>query len=137
MKSAYLLSYDRDLVAKIRGSIRASGTDRWDGYEVVYEGPEAIQVRVSEADERFTLDDLGHDPDVAATYRTPPHVPAAGVTMPDLAKVVAYGASCRSEAHFAHLVRVIAETSGEPAWVLDQDDVVWDARNVDPDRVHL
>lgn len=106
-------------------------------HDVVYEGDDAIQVRLNEADDRFTLEDFRRFCDDAWTYSDPPHFPAPGVTMPDFAQVVPYDASCHSESRFAHLVRVVAELSGKPAWVLDGNDVLWDARNVDPDRVLL
>src|SRR5690606_6763955 len=34
----------------------------------------------------------------------------------------------------ARLCRAITHVSGQPAWVLDDNDVVWDASNVDPER---
>ncbi len=137
MKSAFLLSHDPSLIPKVNQSIRAAGTAGWEGCDVVYAGTNEIQVVESGTDRLFTLEPYLDRPDLAWTYRTPPHFPEPRVPMPDLDTVLAYGVLCRWEDLFVRLVRAVAEISGEPAWILDENSVIWDALNVDPARVHL
>lgn len=136
MKSAYLLSNDPLFYEKARRSAMAAGSEGWFGCDLTYAGDDVVQVVERGTDHLFTLESR-EDPSYAIMYQMPPHLPEPGVTMPDLASVIPYGAQCRWEDLFVRLVRAVAEISGEPAWVLDENNVVWDALNVDPDRVHL
>lgn len=137
MKSAFFLSHDAALTAKLRHAVRPGGSGGWEGCDLRYEGDDAVQVEEQGTDHLFTFEDYAHYPAPAWTYQTPPHFPEPGVTMPDLSTVLPYGATCRWEDLFVRLVRAIAEISGEPTWILDENSVVWDARNVDPARVLL
>lgn len=137
MKSAFYLSHDPSLIAKVHQAIRDAGAAGWEGCDVVYDGANEIQVVESGTDRLFTLEPYLDRAELAWTYRNPPHFPEPGVDMPDLATVLAYGVLCRWEDLFVRLVRTITEISGQPAWILDENSVVWDALNVDPDRVHL
>lgn len=136
MKSAYLLSHDEALYTKARASIVQAGPAGWHGCDLVYDGDDIVQVVERGSDRLFTLENR-EDPRHAILYQTPPHFPEPGVAMPDLSTVLPYGAWCRWEDLFVRLVRVVAEISGEPAWILDENSVIWDARNVDPTRVLL
>ncbi|GEN80502.1 hypothetical protein [Actinotalea fermentans] len=136
MKSAYFLSHDPLLFEKARQAVRETGRDIWHGCELTYEGDDELQVREVATDHLFTLENR-EDPKYGYLYKSPPHYPEPGVTMPDLETAIPYGAVCRWEDLFVRLVRVITEISGEPAWILDENGVIWDARNVDPDRVLL
>lgn len=136
MKSAYLLSHDASLYEKVRQSVLRAGAEGWHGCELVYEGDDVVQLCERGTDHLFTLENR-EDPEFRYLYQTPPHHPEPGVPMPDLETVIPYGALCRWEELFARLVKAVAETSGEPAWILDENDVIWDVLNVDPRRVHL
>lgn len=143
MKGATLLTFDTDVVGKVRramtasGIVQPSGTVHWQGCAVVYDAPDAIQVQELGTDHVFSLDEYDDRPDFASAYRDPPYYPGPGVVMPDMTAILGYGIDCRWEDLFVRLVRVVTEVSGEPAWVLDNNAIVWDARDVDPDRVFL
>lgn len=70
-------------------------------------------------------------------FRAPPWVPAEGVELPDMATVDGYYVECRWPVQVAEIARDLAELSGQPLWVQGGNDVIWDARSVDPDRIVL
>ena len=137
MKGAFLLTFDTAVLSKVRRAIAAAGGVQWEGCQVLYEAPDAVQLEQLGTDHLFSLDEYDERPDVAWAYRDGPHLPGPGVTLPNMSAIVAYGIDCRWEDLFARLVRAVTEISGQPAWVLDNDAVVWDARTVDPTKVRL
>ncbi|WP_158604435.1 hypothetical protein [Nocardioides mangrovicus] len=59
------------------------------------------------------------------------------VRIPDLRAVDHLAVECRWEDLFANLTRQLAELLGETIWVIDGNDVLWDAARIDPDRILL
>lgn len=70
-------------------------------------------------------------------FREGPVVPAVGVSVPDLQRVVACPFECRWPSLVADLAKMAAAVSGGSLWVLDGDGVAWDASRVDPARLCL
>jgi len=66
----------------------------------------------------------------------PHHVEGDGVG-PDLATATACWAECRWEGWLADLFRALAPELSAPAWVLDNNDVLWPADDIDPARISL
>ncbi|XVV16631.1 hypothetical protein ACQP2X_20345 [Actinoplanes sp. CA-131856] len=56
---------------------------------------------------------------------------------PDLATATACWVECRWEGWFADLFRSMAAELPGPAWVLDNNDVLWPADEIDPARISL
>lgn len=137
MKSAFFFSHDASLTEKLRRAVREAGPAGWMGCDVLFESGDAVQVEQQGTDHLFTFEDCQYFREPGWTYQTPPHFPEPGVEMPDLATVLPYGVSCRWEDLFARLVRAVTEISGQPAWILDENSVIWDALAVDPTRVRL
>ena len=136
MKGAVLLTSDAEVLAKLARLLPGVSQDEWLGCDV----------------ERITADEMtlvergsGHrllmypafGNGLEWEYRNPPHVPVPGVPLPPMDSILGYNVDCRWEDLFARVVREVAEFSGEAAWVLDQSNHVWDARNVDPECVRL
>jgi hypothetical protein len=66
-----------------------------------------------------------------------PLVAAPGMQqVPDLSGTEVYVAECRSEALFVDVVRDLAQAA-HGTWVIDGDDVVWDAREIDAAALRL
>lgn len=127
MKGAVLLSADRDLVKKFAARLLAEGVQHTTGdNDVTTQATSGLLFMFSR--DRKELQSL---------YAMPPHLPEPGVLMPDFGQVVGYGADCRSEEYFAEMVAEVARAAASPVWVLDENDVVWDALHVDPERVRL
>lgn len=57
--------------------------------------------------------------------------------VPDLSAAAAVLVECRWEEMFATWIAWLAALLPEPAWVVDDDGVVWPATGVDPERVRL
>lgn len=136
MKGAFYLSFDDAIVEKLCRALGGVG-EIWEGCRVRYAAPDAIQVQELGTDHLFSFDQYDDRPEYAKWYREPPHIPEPGVTVPDMTAILGYGIDCRWEDLFARLCRAVTDISGQPAWIIDENDVLWDARNVDPDRVHL
>lgn len=66
-----------------------------------------------------------------------PFTVADGVQLPDMGAVIGCDFECRSPDYVAEIARAIALANNAPTWLLDSDDVVWDARHVDPSAVTL
>jgi len=56
---------------------------------------------------------------------------------PDIASASVCYVECRSETVFIRWVEFLAGKLPAPVWVLDSDDVLWDACNIDPLELRL
>ena len=130
MKGATVLSTDPELVGKFGQRLREISLE----YDFTREIRE-LQVHEPGTGLGFYFAPMWPGDEICFTE--PPHYPEPGVPMPDFATVHGYGAHCRSEEFFAWMVSEVARMTEHPVWVLDQGNVLWDARNVDPSRVHL
>ena len=57
---------------------------------------------------------------------------APGVQIPDISIMTACPFDCRWPDLTSRMAEIIARTAEAPTWLLDSDDVFWDARAVDP-----
>ena len=130
MKGAIVLSTDAGLVPKLRDRLRELSLEYWDE-------PTTGELQVHDPATGLGFYFSLMEPGSELSYTEPPHYPEPGVAMPDFTTVYGYDVDCRSEEFFVRMLSELAGMTKHPIWVLDESDVLWDARNVDPGRVHL
>jgi len=59
------------------------------------------------------------------------------VQMPDPRTMSALLFECRSSAWVGEVGRLLAQALETPIWIVDSDDAIWPAGQVDPDRIRL
>lgn len=123
MKSALLISSDRRLFEKAEKMLLSMGGDSAPG-----------SVAQVQREDGYLFNLFNTAPDDFGDW---PMVPRPGVSVPDVSLAIGLTVECRSERWFVELTGLIAALTDERTWVLDGDDILWDARFVDPDQVRL
>jgi hypothetical protein len=118
-----LISSDRRLFEKAEKMLLSMGGDSAPGSVAQVQGEDGYL---------FNLFNTAPD-----DFRDWPMVPRPGVGVPEVSLAIGLTVECGSERCFTELIGLIAALTDEQTWVLDGDDMLWDARFVDPDQIRL
>lgn len=127
MKAAFLIVDEADALVEVYRALVAVGAS---------ETASGVQL-VSPDGFLFNVDKDDGNPVVESDWRTGLAESGRAYLIPDVAAARAVLISCRSEAVFVSYVsQVVARIPGR-AWVLDGNDVLWPAEDIDPERLVL
>lgn len=127
MKGAFLVSEQPDLGALVLDALRDAGA------EVTADGVGQLR---DEQGRLFTVF-ARLDPNEGWDWRDGPVTHVGEGPKPDMQVSSACWIECRWEELFVANVRALAFALADKSWVLDGDDVLWPAEDVDAARVRL
>ena len=127
MKGAFLISNDPRLAEEMRSALAKRGAQS---------SPDGVGQLQDDQGRLFTFFGQVQASNAWEWQDGPHHVEGEG-TGPDLATATACWVECRWEGWFADLFEALAPELSAPAWVLDNNHVLWPADEIDPARISL